>query len=166
MQIHSKKRNRLAQQRLNDLVYVKYNRALKRRYDARDRIDPISLKDIDDSNEWLMGKMEGESDQEDELVFDDEYLTWGEVAKASGVEESAYSTRLSKGKGVESSGRTNHVEKAKSSSQRRTHTPLVIRDEEEVGVEEDDEKEIENDYEKFDEENMDEEDDFVELDDE
>ena len=62
MQIHSKKRNRLAQQRLNDLVYVKYNRALKRRYDARDRIDPISLKDIDDSNEWLMGKMEGESD--------------------------------------------------------------------------------------------------------
>ncbi|XP_042459005.1 uncharacterized protein LOC122042765 [Zingiber officinale] len=31
-QIHSKKRNRLAQQRLNDLVFVKYNRALKLRY--------------------------------------------------------------------------------------------------------------------------------------
>ena len=99
-------------------------------------------------------------------MFDDEYLTWGEIARASGVEESAYSTRLTKGKGVESSGRTKHVEKAKSSSQRRTHTPLVIRDEEEVGVEEDDEEEIENDYEKFDEENMDEEDDFVKLDDE
>ena len=98
-------------------MYVKYNRALKRRYDARDRIDPISLRDIDDSNEWLMGKMEGELDQEeDELVFDDEYLTWGEIARASGVEESAYSTRLTKGKGVKSSGRTKHVEKAKSSS--------------------------------------------------
>ena len=73
---------------------------------------------------------------------------------------------MTKDKGVESSGRTKHVEKAKSSSQRRTHTPLVIRDEEDVSVEEEDEEEIESDYEKFDEENMDEEDDFVELDDE
>ncbi|XP_042460407.1 uncharacterized protein LOC122043910 [Zingiber officinale] len=50
-QIHSKKRNRLAQQHLNDLVFVKYNRVLKLWYDARDKIDPISLIDIDDNNE-------------------------------------------------------------------------------------------------------------------
>ncbi|XP_042410079.1 probable plastid-lipid-associated protein 3, chloroplastic [Zingiber officinale] len=67
-QIHIKKRNMLAQQRLNDLVFVKYNHALKLRYDARDKIDLISLIDIDDSNEWLMGRMDGESDnEEDEL---------------------------------------------------------------------------------------------------
>ncbi|XP_042466041.1 uncharacterized protein LOC122048553 [Zingiber officinale] len=54
-QIHSKKRNRLAQQRLNDLVFVKYNRALKLRYDARDKIDPISLTDIDDSLQDMTG---------------------------------------------------------------------------------------------------------------
>ncbi|RWR88532.1 hypothetical protein CKAN_01754700 [Cinnamomum micranthum f. kanehirae] len=56
--IHSKKRNRLDQKRLNDLVFVKYNRALKRRYDMSDILDPISLKDIDESNEWLHGRVD------------------------------------------------------------------------------------------------------------
>ena len=42
---------RLAPSRLNDLVYIKYNRTLKRRYDARDLIDPIRFDNIDDSNE-------------------------------------------------------------------------------------------------------------------
>ncbi|KAG5632950.1 hypothetical protein H5410_004667 [Solanum commersonii] len=51
--IHSKKRNRLALLRLNDLVYIKYNRTLKHRYDARDLIDLICLDNIDDSNECV-----------------------------------------------------------------------------------------------------------------
>ncbi|RVW60189.1 hypothetical protein CK203_088214 [Vitis vinifera] len=55
--IHNKRKNRLDHQHLNDLVYIKYNRALKRRYD------------------------------EDDFVFDDDNLTWGDVAKATGVEE-------------------------------------------------------------------------------
>lgn len=33
---------------------------LRHRYDTCDRIDPISLKDIDESNKWLMGEMEEE----------------------------------------------------------------------------------------------------------
>ena len=45
---------------MNDLVYIKYNRALKRRYNECNTIDPIFLKDIGASNEWLIGKMEGE----------------------------------------------------------------------------------------------------------
>ncbi|KAG5607370.1 hypothetical protein H5410_028862 [Solanum commersonii] len=94
--IHSKKRNRLALSRLNDLVYIKYNRTLKRRYDARDLIDPIRLDNIDDSNEWLVGCSE---DQEDELVYEDDDLTWGSVATAIGAESRA----LDKGKGVETS---------------------------------------------------------------
>ncbi|KAJ9552580.1 hypothetical protein OSB04_016625 [Centaurea solstitialis] len=40
--LHSKKRNRLEQQKLNDLVYIKYNRALRRRHDVRDTIDQSS----------------------------------------------------------------------------------------------------------------------------
>ncbi|GMP70936.1 hypothetical protein CsSME_00029555 [Camellia sinensis var. sinensis] len=91
-QLHSKKRNRLAQKRLNDLVFVKYNRALKRRYISRGKFDPISLKDIDESNEWLIGRMENE------LVFDDDdddddSLGWDDVAVAAGVEESSQRTR-------------------------------------------------------------------------
>ncbi|CAN4097658.1 unnamed protein product [Withania somnifera] len=64
--IHSKKRNRLVLSRLNDVVYIKYNRTLARRYDARDTIDPIALDNIDEANEWLLGCPE---DQEDELVY-------------------------------------------------------------------------------------------------
>ncbi|RVW15741.1 hypothetical protein CK203_075341 [Vitis vinifera] len=94
--IHSKRRNRLDHQRLNDLVYIKYNRALKRRYNERNTIDPISLKDIDDSNEWLIGRMEDEDSHggaQDDFVFDDDNLTWGDVARAAGVEEARFDTR-------------------------------------------------------------------------
>ncbi|XP_059629812.1 uncharacterized protein LOC132272735 [Cornus florida] len=84
-QLHSKKRNRLTQCRLNDLVFIKYNRALKRRYDMRDRIDPILLNDIDDSNEWLVGIMDEDVDAENELVFEDDCWTWGAVARATGA---------------------------------------------------------------------------------
>ena len=74
-------------QRLNDLVYIKYNRTLMKRYTERHTIDPIILKDIDDSNEWLMGRMEDEGAAEDDLVFEGDDLTWGDVARASGAEE-------------------------------------------------------------------------------
>ncbi|RVW17887.1 hypothetical protein CK203_093585 [Vitis vinifera] len=96
MKIHSKRRNRLDHQRLNDLVYIKYNRALKRRYNERNTIDPISLKDIDDSNEWLIGRMEDEDSHggaQDDFVFDDDNLTWGDVARAAGAEEVRFDTR-------------------------------------------------------------------------
>ncbi|RVW38640.1 hypothetical protein CK203_077543 [Vitis vinifera] len=94
--IHSKRRNRLDHQRLNDLVYIKYNRALKRRYNERNTIDPISLKDIDDSNEWLIGRMEDEDSHggaQDDFVFNDDNLTWGDVARAAGAEEARFDTR-------------------------------------------------------------------------
>ncbi|XP_075522247.1 uncharacterized protein LOC142555315 [Primulina tabacum] len=59
----------------------------------RDTIDPISLADIDDSNEWLMGELNYNSGDENDLVFDDDSLTWGEVGRASGVDEYAYNFR-------------------------------------------------------------------------
>ncbi|XP_047259651.1 uncharacterized protein LOC124892413 [Capsicum annuum] len=52
--IHSKKKNKLELSRLNDLVYVKYNRTLARHYDICDTIDPIMLDNIEDANEWLL----------------------------------------------------------------------------------------------------------------
>jgi len=42
-------------------------------------MDPILLKDIDESNEWLLGKMDGDSD-DDTFVFEDDDLTWAAVA--------------------------------------------------------------------------------------
>nr|XP_023916689.1 uncharacterized protein LOC112028244 [Quercus suber] len=71
---------------------------MKARYDKRDVIDPISLDDIDESNEWLLGEMgvEPSMNVEDELVFDDDDdgLTWGVVARAAGVGEPRKNTRF------------------------------------------------------------------------
>ncbi|XP_028223583.1 uncharacterized protein LOC114405121 [Glycine soja] len=69
--IHSKKRSRLEHQKLQDLVYVKYNQTLLDRFECHDVIHPIALNDIDDNNEWLLGELEGEEAVND-LVFDDD----------------------------------------------------------------------------------------------
>uniref|UniRef100_A0A2C9UVY3 Uncharacterized protein n=1 Tax=Manihot esculenta TaxID=3983 RepID=A0A2C9UVY3_MANES len=68
---------------------------LRHQYDARDHNDLISLKYINESNEWLMGQMEEEIEN-DELVFEDEDLTWNVVSDAMGVEEDIYNTRSRK----------------------------------------------------------------------
>jgi len=58
--------------------------------DKTSRYDPISLDDIDDTNEWLTGVME------DDLVHDgDEDLTWTMVEEASGAGEALRRTRSS-----------------------------------------------------------------------
>ncbi|KAL4584188.1 hypothetical protein LXL04_008780 [Taraxacum kok-saghyz] len=91
--IHSKKRNRLERQKLNDLVYIKYNRALRRRYDMRDMIDPIILEDshIHDPFEWL-------ADDDGGLVFEGDDLSWDVVAEAMGVDEPVHRTRRTSGR--------------------------------------------------------------------
>ncbi|KAE8720235.1 putative UDP-N-acetylglucosamine--peptide N-acetylglucosaminyltransferase SEC [Hibiscus syriacus] len=91
LKLHSKKRNRFTQFRLNDMVFVKFNRALERRAKSKE-IDPILLQDIDESNEWFMGRME----VDDETMFVGEDLTWSDVANAFGAYEPSYLTRASK----------------------------------------------------------------------
>ncbi|KAH1221145.1 hypothetical protein GmHk_12G034635 [Glycine max] len=100
-QIHSKKRIRLEHKRLHDLVFVKYNQQLKQRYNARDEIDPISLNDIDVYNEWLVGEMDEDDDNDvgNDLIFeDDDALNWATVYQASGVRECRMYTRWKKQK--------------------------------------------------------------------
>ncbi|KAJ7977288.1 HAT transposon superfamily protein [Quillaja saponaria] len=105
--VHSKKRNRLAQERLSDLVYIKYNRALMRRYKLREKIDPISLKDIDDSNKWLIGRIE---EEQNDLVYSDDDLTWLDVSVASGADEGRSNTRVTSRTFMSSSSTTkNHA---------------------------------------------------------
>ncbi|KAL2337368.1 hypothetical protein Fmac_011814 [Flemingia macrophylla] len=83
--IHSKKRSKLEHQKLQDLVFIKYNQALHERFECKDAIDPIVLREVDDTNEWMLGELdEDDDDFEDDLVFDDDILTWRDVEKASG----------------------------------------------------------------------------------
>lgn len=73
---------------MQELVYIKYNQKLKERFDSRDLIDPIVLKEIDISNEWLAGELE------DDAVFEgDASFTWSQAADAAGIGEPQYATR-------------------------------------------------------------------------
>ena len=76
LQIHLKKRRRLEHQKLQDLVYVKYNQALLDRFECHDVIDPIALNDLDDSNEWLLGELEGEEIGNDQVFDNGDDLNW------------------------------------------------------------------------------------------
>ncbi|CAH1449748.1 unnamed protein product [Lactuca virosa] len=136
--IHSKKRNRLERQNLNDLVYIKYNRALRRRYDMRDMIDPIILEDshIHDPFEWL-------ASDDDGLVFEGDDLRWDVVAEAMGVDEPVHLTRRTTTPGGRQGGRQGGMQGvvgvAESSSQgraraRQPHLVDEPEEENDVGV--------------------------------
>ncbi|XP_021986007.1 uncharacterized protein LOC110882240 [Helianthus annuus] len=62
--IHSKKRNRLEHKKLHDIVFVRYNKTLQNRRDKNVAYDPISLDNIDACNEWLVGRMEEDVNDE------------------------------------------------------------------------------------------------------
>lgn len=53
------------------------------------------MEDIDQCNEWLIGKMGSHcnDETEDELMFDGDDLTWGTVASAASVGEGKKNTR-------------------------------------------------------------------------
>ncbi|XP_012704436.1 uncharacterized protein LOC101761890 [Setaria italica] len=55
MAVHSKKRNRLGQRKLNALVFVMFNKRLQWKYSQKDR-DPLVAVFIDDesTNEWIV----------------------------------------------------------------------------------------------------------------
>ncbi|XP_044972492.1 uncharacterized protein LOC123439945 isoform X1 [Hordeum vulgare subsp. vulgare] len=62
--VHSKKRTRLDQKKLNDIVYVMFNKRLDSKYSQRER-DPLFAKYIEDEppNEWML---------DEEILQDDE----------------------------------------------------------------------------------------------
>ncbi|RVW20428.1 hypothetical protein CK203_112414 [Vitis vinifera] len=65
--IHTKRRNRLEHQRLNDLVYVHYNLRLKNRFYNKKRIyDPIDYACIDETDFWVV-----DDDQPTELDIEE-----------------------------------------------------------------------------------------------
>ncbi|KAK1378596.1 hypothetical protein POM88_025340 [Heracleum sosnowskyi] len=64
-------------------------------YELRDKIDAISLNEIDESNGWLVGSFDIERDNiENDYVFSEvDGLTYTDVVNASGTGDPYYSTR-------------------------------------------------------------------------
>ena len=67
--IHTKKRNRLEQKRLNDLVFVQYNLRLRRNQllNKRPDSDPIVLEDIDPTSDWVVESRAPKFDPDEDL---------------------------------------------------------------------------------------------------
>ncbi|XP_056843916.1 protein bfr2-like [Raphanus sativus] len=147
------------------MVFVKFNRALKRRSMRTDSAtDPILLHEIDESSEWLLGRMDGDSSDDDDLVWEDDDLPWTVVSQAMGAEEPNYSTRGAK---VTSSSKTDKGKGVASSNQKKSKGPstsaMTLIDEEDELEEDLDEDDLGYEDVDFDDEDGDDgvsEDDF------
>ncbi|XP_061351356.1 uncharacterized protein LOC133296400 [Gastrolobium bilobum] len=91
-QIHSKRRNCVEQQRLNALVFVKYNLQLeirqKQREEKGDTYDPICLSDLDSDEERI-------SEQEEPCLMDEESLM--DVHECFNIDEGDQSKKRKRG---------------------------------------------------------------------
>ncbi|RDY10441.1 hypothetical protein CR513_05041, partial [Mucuna pruriens] len=85
----------------NELPIYKRGRALQEHYECRDL---IVLNGMDDNNKWIMGELDGDGENaKDELVFDDDVLTWRNVMTWRNVistTETAEPLKKEKEKGV------------------------------------------------------------------
>jgi hypothetical protein len=56
------------------------------------------LNDVNYHTEWFLGELREDGEPEEELVFENDNLTWDQVADASGVNDSAIYTRRQRAK--------------------------------------------------------------------
>ncbi|CAH1439887.1 unnamed protein product [Lactuca virosa] len=93
IQLHSKKRNCLLQQKLNDLVFIQYNTRLQRRFNslkANKSLDPILLRDVDEKDDWVIPT----EVELQEFVDGRDGLLWSAVREPmGGTEEVGVTTR-------------------------------------------------------------------------
>ncbi|XP_052188242.1 uncharacterized protein LOC127798722 [Diospyros lotus] len=90
--IHTKKRNRLDVNRLNNLVYVQFNAKLmnKHKREKERNVDVLLASDASNAQGWIV---DGEDDEE---VEPGTGLTWEVVGEASGANEMLQARRSSR----------------------------------------------------------------------
>ncbi|XP_023736928.2 uncharacterized protein LOC111884863 [Lactuca sativa] len=81
--LHSKKRNCLLQQKLNELVFIQYNIRLQKRFMSLQNksLDPILLRDVEENDDWTI-PME---DELQDFVDGGDDLLWSDVQEAMGA---------------------------------------------------------------------------------
>ncbi|CAH9136807.1 unnamed protein product [Cuscuta epithymum] len=86
--IHTKKRNRLEHKRLNDLVFIQYNRKIATRFQKRreegKNFNPLIFEDFQWNNEWVSN----------EVVHPGDDLLWSQVDEALGASSSLQGRNL------------------------------------------------------------------------
>lgn len=113
--IHSKKRNRLEFQRLNDMCFVQYNRKnddrfqkLREEGSKGTRSDTLVLEDLQWDNEWV--------DHNAQPVYEGADITWGQVDEAVGASEGPLRNFRSHGSGSQL-GATIHYSRSRVETQ-------------------------------------------------
>ena len=83
------------QKKLNDLVFIQYNKRLERRYNSlKDKklLDPIFLRDVEENDDWVIP-----TDVElQEFVDARDGLLWSDVREAMGGNEQVGPSTISK----------------------------------------------------------------------
>ncbi|CAI9269781.1 unnamed protein product [Lactuca saligna] len=93
--LHSKKRNCLLQQKLNDLVFMQHNTKLQRRYNllkSNRSLDPILLRDVEENDDWVIPT----EVELQEFVDGRDGLLWSATQEAMGRNEEVGVTTRSK----------------------------------------------------------------------
>lgn len=63
-------------------VFIEYSPALIEIYECRDKINPMVLSDIDYHIVWLMGEIGEDGERVEEMIHENDDLTWSRVANA------------------------------------------------------------------------------------
>lgn len=70
--VHSKRRNRLHQEKMNDLVYVMYNLKLEGRDEKKgkehDELETLNLDDVSSDDEWIIEEESSNNDANEESM--------------------------------------------------------------------------------------------------
>ncbi|ERN09346.1 hypothetical protein AMTR_s00162p00038390 [Amborella trichopoda] len=77
LEVHTKKRNKLEQKRVKDLVFVQHNQKMQQRHQEL-KHNVREVDDMDDTSEWIV------DGREDEVIHG-EGLTWGQGREALGT---------------------------------------------------------------------------------
>uniref|UniRef100_J3MSA7 HAT C-terminal dimerisation domain-containing protein n=1 Tax=Oryza brachyantha TaxID=4533 RepID=J3MSA7_ORYBR len=132
--IHTKKRNRLVHKRLNDVVFVAYNRKMKTRFQLRREnagksYDPLVIEEFDWDNEWadsLHEPIQGARGRD---------ITWDDVDEAVGASHSLRGCNVP---------RRAHNRADPITFQRRSRNSAMVEEDEEAYVQSDQEEEEED----------------------
>ncbi|XP_021971526.1 uncharacterized protein LOC110866691 [Helianthus annuus] len=135
-QVHTKRRKRLTTERMDDLVFIMYNRKLKQKFVKRSNLkedeDPLHVEKVMSDDEWIADPRDDDDDDDDEDAIEDDAANVVESDEVIRTTRGSGATKTRRGGGIIERG-------VGSSSSKKTKALHLINedDDDEDWVEED-----------------------------